>query len=196
MAQYYKLEDIKKELEKRIREDKAKLQAWEKVEIVTKKDGKPFANMSKNFVNAKYYNSSSLSAYSYELEVFTRDETGKCLCDTMNCYELVKYLDEEKQTKTQNYMPKESFLEQHYKYDMEDIKQSLEDKKTYYAEHIQSLKNQLENIEEIYNNTMALHKQMMDYLRNATTEKQNTSRIMEQNSSYHLLVDLIKTMTW
>ena len=56
MNNYYNLEGIKTELNKRLSYEKSILQAWENVTFPTKKDGTPFKVMSKNFENAKFYN--------------------------------------------------------------------------------------------------------------------------------------------
>lgn len=46
------LNSIKRDLKDYIEENKARLEAWENVTYLTKKDGTPFKSMSKNFTNA------------------------------------------------------------------------------------------------------------------------------------------------
>ena len=48
------LNSIKRDLKDYIEENKARLEAWENVTYLTKKDGTPFKSMSKNFTNATY----------------------------------------------------------------------------------------------------------------------------------------------
>lgn len=45
------LNSIKRDLKDYIEENKALLEAWERVTYLTKKDGTPFKSMSKNFNN-------------------------------------------------------------------------------------------------------------------------------------------------
>lgn len=53
---YFKLEELKEKLSKRIKNIDAEIQAWKKVEILTKKDGSAFKQLQKNFKNAKITN--------------------------------------------------------------------------------------------------------------------------------------------
>ena len=55
MSNYYNLEGIKTELNKRLSYEKSILKAWENVTFPTKKDGTQFKAMSKNFDGAKMY---------------------------------------------------------------------------------------------------------------------------------------------
>lgn len=48
------LNSLKRDLKDYIEENKALLEAWERVTYLTKKDGTPFKSMSKNFNNAIY----------------------------------------------------------------------------------------------------------------------------------------------
>lgn len=48
------LEQIKMGLEKDIASNKSRIEAWQNVTYITKKDGTPYKTMAKNFENAKY----------------------------------------------------------------------------------------------------------------------------------------------
>lgn len=54
MANYYNLDGVKKNIEKEIEANEKLLEVWEKVTFPIKKDGKPFATMSKNISGATY----------------------------------------------------------------------------------------------------------------------------------------------
>ena len=51
---YYNVDDIKTNMKKDLAKAKAFCAAWQAVTFPTKKDGKPFSNMSKNISGAKY----------------------------------------------------------------------------------------------------------------------------------------------
>ena len=146
------INDIKKNLEKEIDSATAFLTAWSAVTFPTKKDGKPFANMSKNINGAKY----TLEAYAmqpgeYRLTVYTQSNLSGYIHDEIVCYEFISYLkDADKLRKTANYMPKLPMLEQVYKYDIEDIKKAVADRIKYHKKRIASLKIQLLKVDAAY----------------------------------------------
>lgn len=152
MNGFYNLDGIKTELAKSLEEAKAKKEAWEKVTFITKKDGKPFSILGKNIVGAKIYTKpynmqageNTLKVYSYSNYTYIDDE--------IDIYTLVKYLKNEKQiAKTQNYMPKESYLEQVYTFDLDDIKEAVQERIFYFEKRITSLEKQIEKAETVYN---------------------------------------------
>lgn len=128
MNNYYNLEGIKTELNKRLSYEKSILQAWENVTFPTKKDGTPFKVMSKNFENAKFYNDiTAWHDYEKKLKVGTFDDLNGYIDESISCYEMVKYItDKSMLEKTGNIMPKELMLEQVYVYDLDDIRSCYE----------------------------------------------------------------------
>ena len=62
------LNSIKRDLKDYIEENKALLEAWERVTYLTKKDGTPFKSMSKNFNNAIYKRKESFRGYILEVD--------------------------------------------------------------------------------------------------------------------------------
>lgn len=172
------VDGIKTEINKEIELNKSLLEAWEKVTFSTKKDGKPFANMAKNFEGAKYQpNQYSLqSAWCYELKITVCTRLSGYQTDVINCYEYLKYLKgENKKSKTENVCPKERMLEQIYKYDLEDIKQAIEERKKSLAEKIDSLNRQLANVEKVYNNFAEAYKKAIKQLEEDTNSRQDTA---------------------
>lgn len=151
MANCYNLDGIKTNLKNEIDEREAILRAWENVTFPTKKDGKPFTNMSKNINGAIYRTADyGLSANNMILKVFT-NSNFKYVSDSIDCYTLVRYLkDEKKIAKTENYMAKELYLEQIYKYDLDDIKQAVKERIEFLKNEIDSLKKQLEIADKAY----------------------------------------------
>lgn len=68
MERIFTIEDAKKALEKRLSYYTARVEAWEKVERVRKKDGGDFATLSKNFTNCKFitkYGTDEIDVYFY-----------------------------------------------------------------------------------------------------------------------------------
>lgn len=127
---------------------------WENVTFVTKKDGKPFTNLGKNIIGAK------ISIPSYRLQsgeniltVYGQTVKNGYISDEINIYELVKYLkDDNKIAKTENYMPKQTYLEQVYAYDLDDIKAAITDRIVYFDNRIKSLTGQIAKAKTAYNN--------------------------------------------
>lgn len=83
------LEDWQRDLKKTIKDYTAKLKGWEKVKRIYKKDGKPFANIAKNFEGVKVF--TVLDTYEkkeYKLELYAGDcltgYTSDCIyhCDS------------------------------------------------------------------------------------------------------------------
>ena len=151
MASCYNLDGIKTNLKKAIEEREAILKAWENVTFPTKKNGKPFAVMSKNINGATYkVGEYALTSDNVELKVVANNNY-KWTTDSIDCYTLVRYLkDKNKIAKTENYMPKQPCLEQIYKYDLEDIKEAVNNRIEFLKESVESLKKQLEIADKAY----------------------------------------------
>lgn len=149
---HYNLDEIKTAIRKGIAINTAFAEAWEKVSFPTKKDGKPFAVMSKNIEGAKYsLEQYAMQAGEYELTVYTFSPAAGYIHDTVKAYELVKYLkDEAKKAKTANYQPEQSYLEQVYTFDLEDIKEAVKARAAYLREYVADLERQLADVDSIF----------------------------------------------
>lgn len=154
MAGKYNLDEIKTEIKKDMAMNSAFIEAWEKVTFPTKKDGKPFAVMSKNISGAKYtLESYAMQPGEYELTVYTHNNDCGYIYDTIKAHELIRYMkDETMLSKTENYMPEQSYLEQVYCYDIEDIKNAVQRRIDYLKEYNKDLENQLASIDNIFHN--------------------------------------------
>lgn len=188
MSNYYNLDGIKTALKKEIEEKEAILKAWENVTFPTKKDGKPFATMSKNINGATYKKADyGLSANNVELKVVANNNF-KWTTDSIDCYTLVRYLkDKNKIVKTENYMPKESYLEQVYKYDLEDIKEAVNDRIEYLKGYVESLKKQLEIADKAYTTFRKAYEDAMAVLNNVTETKKDEYSFLKSS-----ILDTIK----
>jgi hypothetical protein len=150
----YTLDEIRTNIHKDIAVNKAYAEAWKKVTYPTKKDGTPFANMSKNIAGAKYSPVSyAMQQGEYELTVFTQTFAAGYIHDSINVYELVRYLkDESMIAKTENYMPKQSYFEQVYRFDLEDIKKAVANRIEYLESYVADLEKQLAKLDTVYAN--------------------------------------------
>jgi hypothetical protein len=166
MSNYYNLEGIKTELNKRLSYEKSILQAWENVTFPTKKDGTPFKVMSKNFDGAKLYlDNFAWRDYEKRLKVNTFDDLNGYISEDINCYNQVKYIsDKSKLEKVSNIMPKEPMLEQMYVYDLDDIKEEIQKTINRHKENIVSLEKQINQAEKAYNNFVADYKKAIENL--------------------------------
>lgn len=148
----YNLNGIIGNIEKEIDREESIINAWEKVTFPTKKDGKPFAQMGKNISGARYnLESYAMQAGEYEVSVTAWSKKQGYVSDTIKAYNLVKYLKSDTmRAKTQNYMPKQSYLEQVYKYDLDDIKTAVHDRIERGRATVAALKKSLERAEGAY----------------------------------------------
>jgi len=166
MSNYYNLDGIKTELNKRLSYEKSILKAWENVTFPTKKDGTPFKVMSKNFDGAKLYlDNFAWHDYEKRLKVNTFDDLNRYISEDINCYNQVKYIsDKSKLEKVSNIMAKEPMLEQIYVYDLEDIKEEIQKTINRHKENIVSLEKQIDQAEKAYNNFVADYKKAIENL--------------------------------
>lgn len=182
MANCYNLDGIKTSLKIEIEEKEAILKAWENVTFPTKKNGEPFAVMSKNINGATYKKADyGLSANNVELKVVANNNY-KWTTDSIDCYTLVRYLkDKSKIAKTENYMPKELCLEQVYKFDLEDIKEAVNNRIKFLKENIESLKKQLEIADKAYIAFRKAYEDAMNVLDNVTETKKDEYSFLKSN---------------
>lgn len=188
MASCYNLDGIKTSLKIEIEEREAILKAWENVTFPTKKNGEPFAVMSKNINGATYKKADyGLSANNVELKVVANNN-HKWTTDSINCYTLVRYLkDKSKIAKTENYMPKELCLEQVYKFDLEDIKEAVNNRIEYLKGYVESLKKQLEIADKAYAGFRKVYEDAMAVLDNVTETKKDEYSFLKSS-----ILDTIK----
>lgn len=153
MSSCYNLDGIKTELKKELETKIALLEAWENVTFPTKKDGTPFSSMSKNFNGAKYHAGDyAMQPGENKLTVYTSTKLSGYINDTIDCYNLICDMKNENQlAKTQNYMPKQSYLKQVYCFDMEDIKEAITNRIAQLEKDIDRLNNEIENAENVFN---------------------------------------------
>lgn len=188
MASCYNLDGIKTKLKNEIEEREAILKAWENVTFPTKKNGEPFAVMSKNINGATYKKADyGLSANNVELKVVANNN-HKWTTDSIDCYTLVRYLkDKSKIAKTENYMPKELCLEQVYKFDLEDIKEAVNNRIEYLKGYVESLKKQLEIADKAYAGFRKVYEDAMAVLDNVTETKKDEYSFLKSS-----ILDTIK----
>lgn len=188
MASCYNLDGIKTSLKIEIEEREAILKAWENVTFPTKKNAEPFAVMSKNINGATYKKTDyGLSANNVELKVVANNN-HKWIIDSIDCYTLVRYLkDKSKIAKTENYMPKELYLEQVYKFDLEDIKEAVNNRIKYLKGYVESLKKQLEIADKAYASFRKVYEDAMAVLDNVTETKKGEYSFLKSS-----ILDTIK----
>ena len=188
MANAYNLDGIKTELTKEINRKKAFLQAWENVTFPTKKDGTPFKQMSKNISGATYYMESyAMQPGEYMLRVNTWANGLGYISNEVRAYEQLKYIkDESKLAKTQNIQPKQTYLAQIYTYDLEDIKNEIQDRIAQLKADIIELEAQFAIATEVYTTFRNAYSK-------AIAELEETSRKSEDPTLYYMVLDTIKS---
>lgn len=171
MGNYYNFDGIKTELEKELDKNRAFLAAWKNVSFPVKKDGKPFSALSKNIDGAKLTACSyAMQAGENELTVYTFSEKAGYIHDSIKAYDLVRYIKDEKMlAKTENFMPKQSYLEQVYKYDLEDIKNAVKARIEYLESYVSELESQLSALPFVLENFRAAYDAAMKKLESDTS---------------------------
>jgi hypothetical protein len=172
---YYNADEIKTELEKEVAINKAFIDAWEKVEFPTKKDGTAFKTMSKNITGAKYTAVPYLmQAGENELTVYTWCSVSGYIHDSIKCYELVRYLkDETMKAKTENYQAKQTYLEQVYTYDLDDIKKAVSDRIAYLKEYNKELEMMLSKLRPVFDEFRNMYDAAINRLEESTKDFQH-----------------------
>ena len=188
MADYYNMDGVKTALIKDLAKARAFRDAWKNVSFNTKKDGTPFVNMQKNINGAKYTRVSyAMQEGENELIVYTSAENCGYIHESINCYNLVKYLNDAEQiAKTENYMPKSQYLEQVYKYDLADIKKAVAKRIKHYDERIADLIKQIESCERIYMELRELYAAFMERAKEIDSE-------YHSGTFTHIITETIKS---
>lgn len=141
----YEIENIIKKIDRAIKEEEAKRDAWKAVKIVTKKDGTAFTNFAKNFDGARV----TFPAYSLgggkELTVTTWNPATGYISDTINLYEVLSaYTRNEKaEEKPENIKRNGSGVADFYVYDVDDAAAAIAHRIAYYEDVIEENKKAL-----------------------------------------------------
>lgn len=148
----YNLDDIRTEINNYLAEAETKLKAWEAVTYPTKKDGKPFAAISRNINGANYHTSQYASRPDENLlTVWGYTARGKYISDDIYCYENVPDLrDDNKKAKTQNHQREYSCWKALYKYDLDDIKAAVSERCKFLYRYCADLRADLLQIDNAY----------------------------------------------
>lgn len=141
----YEIENIIEKLERAIKEEEAKRDAWRAVKIVTKKDGSAFANFSKNFNGARVTTPVYSLADGKELSVTAWSPATGYISDGLRMYETLNHytpckLAEEKPENIQHNGPG---VADYYVYDVEDAAAAIARRIDYYDNDIEKKKSAL-----------------------------------------------------
>lgn len=151
---YYNTKDMKEKLAKELERIMAILTAWQKVTFPTKKDGTRFSVLSKNIEGAKL----SLSDFAIQpgenvVTVYTHTPKNGYIHDYIYAYCMVKDFGatDPRKEKTQNYQTKQTYLNQVYTYDIDDIKQAIKTRIEYLQGQAADLKKEIAAADKAYN---------------------------------------------
>lgn len=149
-----RFEDVTKKLNKALAEHEFFYNLWSSVTFPTKKNGEPFAILSKNIEGARLEtNPYSLQDNAKKVVVGGFCEGLGYISDDFNTYENVRYLkDPEKIAKKQNYGEKVAILEQPYYYDLDDIKAEVSKRAQYHKERAEAIRKQIKTAETAHRN--------------------------------------------
>lgn len=176
MANYYNLDSIKTHIKQEIDKYQCMKEAWENVAFPTKKNGEPFANMSKNFENA-FYNLSLGKALNPILKVNYHSNLNGYGNDVIYLYTYEKYMKEE------NYIVKKdkNVIDGVYIFDLEDIHNAVKTRIDCLEKYINSLKRQMEIADSAYSAFRKAYKNAMEVLNKVTETTENTYCTLKVN---------------
>lgn len=189
MSNYYNLDGIKTALAKDIARSKTLLAAWERVTFPTKKDGTPFKIMSKNISGASYFMEEyAMQPGEYRLRVC--DWCGEMgvgyVTSEIDAHNLVRYLtDPEQIAKTQNYQPKQTYLEQVYTFDLDDIKKAVAAKIAQIKKEIAQLETQQEIAADVF-------RAFKNAYGAALADLEKSAGKAENSALYYMILDTVK----
>lgn len=151
MANYYNLDAIKTEMKKDVARDRAILAAWECVTFPTKKDGKPFAILSKNIDGARItHYCGHTTPDDAQLTVYTSAPGCGYVNDDIYIHNSVHYLTDEQKTKPQNIVECGGWPAAVYAYDLDDVKKAVADRIASLRERVASLERQLAAADAVF----------------------------------------------
>lgn len=168
---YDDLDGIQTEIKRQIEKAKCLIEAWKKVTYLTKKDGTPFKSMSKNFDGATYakkYNNPKLSIWGWS-------EFSGYEQDYIFCYE-TKY---------------DNGISTTIIYDMEQIKEKVNDRIDDLRHKVVSLEKQLEVSEKAYTEFQEVYNNM----RNQLKKLSGCENEKYENTLFHAIYGTI-VKTW
>lgn len=187
----YDANDIRKELENDLTTAQLLKLAWESVAYPTKKDGTPFAAMSKNFSGATYRPSKyACRDGENELEVHAHNDTVGYISDALACYANADDLTDTQKSKPENLMPKTAVWKQLYRYDLDDIKTRVRQRIEYLASYCAELRGDLARLDSTYSTYQAA-------LAKARTElyAQLTGNGVYDTHVYYQIIDTVDKAT-
>lgn len=189
MSGYYNLDGVKTYLENTLDENETLLAAWEKISYNTKKDGKPFAALAKNFNNARIGSESyDLLGYEKRIYVCAWSKRNGSKMDDIKLWDYVEYMKDSKMLQKTENIIKGGYLGETeiYIYDIDDIKQAIRKRIEYLEEYCASLQKAIEKAEQVYNNFRAAYTAAMKTLENDTIE------FKDHKTLYYAVRDTIK----
>nr|DAI02060.1 MAG TPA: hypothetical protein [Bacteriophage sp.] len=152
----YDANDVRRKLENDLGEAQALKSAWQNVTYPTKKDGTPFAAMSKNFRGAVYRPTAySIRDGKYELVIYAHSDTCGYIDDYLACYANADDLSDTQKSKPGNLMPKTGPWKQLYKYDLDDIKTRVRQRIDYLNQYCAELRGDLARLGSAYSTYQA-----------------------------------------
>lgn len=145
----YKVKKIQEKLISQKEEFEAKLEAWEKVEVKTKKDGSDFKTLGKAIIGAKLQKEIPADNMHPYIEIYAKTASGKYITDSLPVF---LYLDELPNTDERKKDYVRQFLRQTTNMHSTEIRESIDKKISYYKNCIENLEKQIPLTEKVYNN--------------------------------------------
>ena len=168
------LKNIVKELENRIDEHEALLEAWQNVKRLHKKDGSDFSVLSKNFENAKIEDE-PYSLYPVKIvKVWNCGKSGKYYNEEIKCTQIVRYSKREIEPSR---IIKETLLEDRYDLTIDEIFEDIATRIEHHKNRIEELQNQIVMAEKYYNLVVEKMQEVKAILNEVCADKVNGNNL-------------------
>ena len=156
------LNDVKRELNNRLAQDKSILASWENVKINKKKNGEDYKVLSKAIEGARVCDYIELGN---QIIVYGYGQDNRYYEDNILIY---GYLDELPDTDERKKAYKRSFIRQKYQFTADEIKKAIENRIEWLRLDIANLERDIEEAETLYN---AFHEKIKEAFAIFGTEK-------------------------
>lgn len=159
-------EDIRERLLGDLEDIKATLDLWRDVKITSKKDGTPFADINRNFINARYLRGDGFLEHE-KLIVDGYGTNRKYVKDSIDCYLLVEYMAEDDNRKQQA-NPKQTYIKQIYTLTFDEIVNAIDERIEYLNYKIKHYTEQLERLNVVFDTINDKVKELKDDIHTMT----------------------------
>ena len=181
-------EEIRTKLEKYISEYQVKIELWQRVERITKKDGTDFQNFGKNFTNSRIetglIHDRDIVVFDHKIIGGRMEWIEDKISTDLNVEDYIKIFERQPE---KDRIISETLIKDYLYLTPEESMQMIERQIAIYQERITDYQKQLKLLDNAYDVVMAKTKELFDILKEVTGDEG-----MYHNSLYYSLKEKIE----